>query len=84
MTDAVTVALIAAVPGSVAALGAFIVIVQNMRNHDATAGKITELSVRVDGALEKLIAAAKDSGRVAEAHDQHQRDVGISQQHEKP
>jgi hypothetical protein len=75
MSDPIILAIIAIVPGALAALASLLVIFQNMRNHDSTKQQVTELSVRVDGALEKLMAASENTGRVAEAADQHQRDA---------
>jgi hypothetical protein len=71
MSDAVAVALIAAIPATAAAILGGINMAHGIRN-----GKqISDLTVRVDGRLDELLASAGNAGRLAEQSDQRDRDA---------
>jgi hypothetical protein len=71
MSDQITIALINSIPAWLTALGTLVTIILGFRNHS----KIANLEINVNGRLSELVKASKDSGRVAEAEDQHARDA---------
>ena len=80
-SDQIILAIIAAVPGAIAAVGSVIVIIQNVRNrgerqadHAENTQKMDDLTVQINGRLTQLLDAQFDKGRVAEAKDQHGRE----------
>jgi hypothetical protein len=90
VSDQIVLAIIAAIPGAIAAVGSVIVIVQNVRNrverqadHAENTLKMDSLTVQINGRLSQLLEAQMDKGRVAEAADQHARDV-VKHEHDNP
>jgi len=87
ISDSIAVALIMSIPGAIAAIGSVIVIIQNVRSrveakagHDETKNNIQQLTLRVNGRLDQLLASAEDKGRVAEQAEQHGRDAAKFEQ----
>ena len=83
-SDQIILAIIAAVPGAIAAVGSVIVIIQNVRNrgerqadHAENTQKMDDLTVQINGRLTQLLEARFDQGRVAEASEQHGREKDI-------
>jgi hypothetical protein len=63
MTDAVQIALIAAAPPTLVAIGAIIISWRNGKKTDELKVATTDLKVTVDGNMEKFIALAVESAR---------------------
>jgi hypothetical protein len=67
---AVIIAVVVVIPGLVSAMFSGIAAMNSARSIDHTQA----LGKAINGRMQELIAASKDSGKVEEAADQHQRE----------
>lgn len=66
MTDPIALAVVAAVPGTLAAMAAFVGVLLGLKNKTA----IHEVHLSLNSRLDQLVIAAKHSGRIEEQDKQ--------------